>query len=570
MTGGDGSRRTALRRTLVALGAALLLAGCGASGDPGAPAPLPLGTGAAARPLETARGVETTDGRLGGATTARPSGGLRGALRRAAGSDVRPRARGERRDGVGAGAACPDQTLAPAPATLAGDGRRPALPAQRRARRRRPAARSTLDAKLSAAARAYAADLVAGQYFSHTGRDGSTIRTRLDAAGYLPRSGGWAIGENLAWGTGAARDARVDHAGVDELARVTAQNILNPSYREIGIGDRDRQPVVAERRGRDLRERLRRRRRARRRPQARRRSRPGRAASGARTAARAASAAPTRPASPARGGKGKGGKGKKKLARPARPHRHLSPDPPAWPGDPAERSRARCGCPPPRAGTDQPMADLEGKRVLITGASSGIGFAAARAFARAGADVALTARGEEGLERAAADRPRAGRPRGRHPRRPRGPRAGRARRRGGGRRAGRARRARLVRRVDGLRALLGRRAGGLRPHDGGDLHGGGRHDPRRAPPPRGVGRHDRRHRLDHDQDPAADVRLLRRGQARAARLHRLPADGAARRGEPRHGLDGAPGRGGHPAVGPRHERGRHPAAQPARSRTRPR
>ena len=39
--------------------------------------------------------------------------------------------------------------------------------------------------------------------------------------------------------------------------------------------------------------------------------------------------------------------------------------------------------------------------VLITGASSGIGFAAARAFAQAGADVALTARGERGLEAAA-------------------------------------------------------------------------------------------------------------------------------------------------------------------------
>src|SRR5829696_9519301 len=47
------------------------------------------------------------------------------------------------------------------------------------------------------------------------------------------------------------------------------------------------------------------------------------------------------------------------------------------------------------------MADLGGKRVLITGASSGIGFAAARAFAQAGADVALTARGERGLEAAA-------------------------------------------------------------------------------------------------------------------------------------------------------------------------
>jgi len=47
------------------------------------------------------------------------------------------------------------------------------------------------------------------------------------------------------------------------------------------------------------------------------------------------------------------------------------------------------------------MARLDGKRVLIMGASSGIGFAAARAFAREGAEVALVARGQAGLERAA-------------------------------------------------------------------------------------------------------------------------------------------------------------------------
>ena len=49
---------------------------------------------------------------------------------------------------------------------------------------------------------------------------------------------------------------------------------------------------------------------------------------------------------------------------------------------------------------------LTGRRVLIMGASSGIGFAAAEAFARAGADLALVARSEEGLE-AAADAARA-------------------------------------------------------------------------------------------------------------------------------------------------------------------
>jgi NAD(P)-dependent dehydrogenase (short-subunit alcohol dehydrogenase family) len=48
------------------------------------------------------------------------------------------------------------------------------------------------------------------------------------------------------------------------------------------------------------------------------------------------------------------------------------------------------------------MAELIGRRVLIAGASSGIGFTAAEAFAREGADVALVARGRKGLETAAA------------------------------------------------------------------------------------------------------------------------------------------------------------------------
>jgi NADP-dependent 3-hydroxy acid dehydrogenase YdfG len=46
---------------------------------------------------------------------------------------------------------------------------------------------------------------------------------------------------------------------------------------------------------------------------------------------------------------------------------------------------------------------VRGKVVVVTGASSGVGRAIARAFASRGAHIALLARSVEGLERAAAE-----------------------------------------------------------------------------------------------------------------------------------------------------------------------
>jgi NAD(P)-dependent dehydrogenase (short-subunit alcohol dehydrogenase family) len=48
------------------------------------------------------------------------------------------------------------------------------------------------------------------------------------------------------------------------------------------------------------------------------------------------------------------------------------------------------------------MTRLKGKRILVSGASSGVGLAAVERFAREGAELALVARGEAALEQAAA------------------------------------------------------------------------------------------------------------------------------------------------------------------------
>ena len=66
-------------------------------------------------------------------------------------------------------------------------------------------------------------------------RPASTMVDRIRGAGYAKRDRGWALGENLAWGTGglatAARDPRAWMNSPGHRA-----NILKRAYREVGIG----------------------------------------------------------------------------------------------------------------------------------------------------------------------------------------------------------------------------------------------------------------------------------------------------------------------------------------------
>jgi uncharacterized protein YkwD len=210
------------RVVLLAVAAALIASGCGGAAK-AEPDPAPLAGPAT---------VERTDGRLGGATEVQPQGARE--LSPGGRLDLRERDDAPRRDGVGAGAACPNPALVPAPESI-GAVAEATLCLLNGERADHGLAPLAVNDKLGAAASAFAQDLVAGSYFSHTGRDGSDVLDRIERAGYIKADRGWRIGENLAWGTGAlATPGSIMQAWMNSPGH--RENILNPAYREIGIG----------------------------------------------------------------------------------------------------------------------------------------------------------------------------------------------------------------------------------------------------------------------------------------------------------------------------------------------
>ena len=85
----------------------------------------------------------------------------------------------------------------------------------------------TVDAKLTAAARAHSAWMAGTGQFSHTGRSGSNFAARAKAAGYAKPSA-----ENIAWGYRSA--AQVVDGWMKSPGHRT--NILNCKSRTVGLG----------------------------------------------------------------------------------------------------------------------------------------------------------------------------------------------------------------------------------------------------------------------------------------------------------------------------------------------
>jgi uncharacterized protein YkwD len=207
------------------------------------PPPAPAPAGSPVPPGPPTGPPPATDGRLGPASEAtdeRPGVAVSPGGR----PDLGPPAEGEPREGVAAASGCPRPEQSPDADSVA-DVLDTTVCLVNAERVERGLARLSENARLAEASRRFAADLVAGQYFSHTGRDGSDIVARVRRTGYIPSDRAWAVGENLAWGTGPlATPAAIVRAWMNSPGH--RANILNPRFRQIGLGIAMGNPAGAE------------------------------------------------------------------------------------------------------------------------------------------------------------------------------------------------------------------------------------------------------------------------------------------------------------------------------------
>lgn len=87
---------------------------------------------------------------------------------------------------------------------------------------------------LDRAAERHVRDMVRRRYFAHSSRRGGTPVERARAAGYVPRSGGWAVAENLGWGLGAGAQPNAIVRGWLRSPGHRA-NILQRGFRDVGV-----------------------------------------------------------------------------------------------------------------------------------------------------------------------------------------------------------------------------------------------------------------------------------------------------------------------------------------------
>ena len=131
-------------------------------------------------------------------------------------------------------AACPAAASTPAAGSMR-NVRRTTLCLLNRERRNHGLPRLRTNRRLARSATRYSRDMVRRNYFSHVSPGGSTPTDRIRRGGYLRGARAWAIGENLAWGSGSyATPLGTVRAWMNSPGH--RANILRRDYRAIGIG----------------------------------------------------------------------------------------------------------------------------------------------------------------------------------------------------------------------------------------------------------------------------------------------------------------------------------------------
>jgi uncharacterized protein YkwD len=92
----------------------------------------------------------------------------------------------------------------------------------------------TENAKLRGSATSHNNNMVQSRFFEHNSPGGSTMVSRIRKAGYMRNASSWAVGENLAWGTGPLSTAAETQAAWMRSPGHRA-NIMRARYREVGI-----------------------------------------------------------------------------------------------------------------------------------------------------------------------------------------------------------------------------------------------------------------------------------------------------------------------------------------------
>ena len=91
------------------------------------------------------------------------------------------------------------------------------------------------ESRLQRAAQVHSKAMDAANFFSHSGRGGSSPQSRIQRAGYMAGASAWGVAENIRWGRALRGTPKATVAAWMNSPSHRAA-LLNGSYRHVGVG----------------------------------------------------------------------------------------------------------------------------------------------------------------------------------------------------------------------------------------------------------------------------------------------------------------------------------------------